>query len=113
MSAKSAREFMERITTDQQFRETLSNELKHQTDPAAVITSLASKNDYSFTASEIGEVLRVYKSEEMTEAELQSVAGGGLTVQADATILRTLQLIYQPRPTSPGIIRGGIEPTPF
>jgi len=112
MSAKSAREFMERITTDQQFRETLSNELKHQTDPAAVITSLASKNDYSFTASEIGEVLRVYKSEEMTEAELQSVAGG-VTLQAEPTIFRTLQLIYQPRPTSPGIIRGGIEPTPF
>ena len=114
MSAKSAREFLERIANDDQFRETVSNELKDQTEPAVVIMSVASKSGYSFTASEISEVLKVFNHEgkEMTEAELQAVAGG-VTLQSDATIFRTLQLVYQPRPTFTSTARAGIDPQPF
>jgi len=98
MSAGSARKFLDRIANDAQFRENVVKTMDQKTNNAAAIMALAAHAGYTFTASEISEVLTVFAPDktEMSEVELQAVAGGFNPQPEPPIVYNNLRNLFRP-----------------
>jgi len=98
MSAGSAKDFLNKIANDDQFRRAVVTAMQQKPNETAAITALAAGAGYTFTANEISEVLKGFtKGEEMSEVELQTVAGGFNPQPEPPIVYRGLQNIFRPR----------------
>lgn len=87
MSANSIQEFLTKVSEDQALQEELAKAMESENDREAV-TELAKSKGYEFTAEELGSAIDQIQAEaqqqmdasELSEEELESVAGGATPV---------------------------------
>ena len=86
MSKESVKAFVKRLSEDTRLEQQVQAQAKDAPDPVAVLVGLAAGNGYEFTAEEF---LQAIPEEQLSEAELEGVAGG---VDASFVVRRTRSL---------------------
>ncbi len=83
MSIEAVNQFLEQVSSNQQLQAEVTQAMEEENDRLAV-TQLAAKHGFKFTPEELGsqveKSLESPKEDELSEAELESVAGGRGTV---------------------------------
>lgn len=95
MSANSIQEFLTKVSEDQALQEELAKAMESENDREAV-TELAKSKGYDFTAEELGQAIDQIQAEaqqqmdasELSEEELESVAGGATPVITTVAMIK-------------------------
>lgn len=100
MSAKSVKEFLDKIAQDEALRDELTNAVKGRDDRESAAAEVAAMHGFEFDAEELKRILDVAQgapANELTEEELDAVAAG-------------LTVFQQIRFAPPYVPVGGITP---
>ncbi|MDJ0713524.1 MAG: Nif11-like leader peptide family natural product precursor [Prochloraceae cyanobacterium] len=102
MSTESAKQFLDKAGEDEQLAQEIAKAMEAENDRQAV-TELAATKGYQFTSDELwaeiqnrqNELQQRQDSGELSEEELEAVAGGGWSAIITATVNATIQATKQ------------------
>lgn len=103
MSIASVQEFLTAVSSDLSLQEELAMAMNAENDSEAV-TALAQSKGYDFTADELSQEIASRQAampddSELTDDELEAVAGGGKGAAAGKLIKITVELSIQASPS--------------